>query len=58
MATLFGMCSVFLVMLALCLIESRKSDRTDAIRNGQVPAVVRLAWHVLSTPRRSERAEI
>lgn len=25
-------------------------DRTDAIRNGQVPAVVRLAWSILSNP--------
>lgn len=37
---------------------ANKVERTECLGNGQVPAVVRLAWHVLSTPRRSERAEI
>ena len=37
---------------------ANRMERSRAIGNGQVPAVVRLAWHVLSTPRRSERAEI
>jgi hypothetical protein len=43
--------SVFTRVRGACDGLARNVDRTDAIRNGQVPAVVRLAWHTLTAPR-------